>query len=80
MSAAVLPEIASARAHHLIDGFASRRITVVIHWDERGRDHSFDVVQWVTKPQIGAGAASGPEDLTGLGTAAAKPGTTGPAR
>lgn len=59
---------------------SSRRITVVIHWDERGRDHSFDVVQWVTKPQIGAGAASGPEDLTGLGTAAAKPGTTGPAR
>ncbi len=29
MSAAMLPEIASARAHHLIDRFASRRITVV---------------------------------------------------
>ena len=29
MTASVLPEIAASRAHHLIDRFASRRITVV---------------------------------------------------
>ena len=61
---------------------SSRRITVVIHWDERGRDHHFDVVQWVTHPQRATGTANGPEDLTGLGasTGSASPAPKGTTR
>ncbi|MBM4374804.1 MAG: prepilin-type N-terminal cleavage/methylation domain-containing protein [Deltaproteobacteria bacterium] len=46
---------------------SSRRITVVIRWSDRGRERSFDVVQWVTAPQTATGVANDAEDLSGLG-------------
>ncbi|MBM4360345.1 MAG: prepilin-type N-terminal cleavage/methylation domain-containing protein [Deltaproteobacteria bacterium] len=49
---------------------SSRRVTVVIHWDDRGRDRSFDVVQWVTSPKPATGVADSPDDLSGLGAGA----------
>ncbi len=42
---------------------SSRRITVTIHWDERGRDYNFSIVQWVTKPQPPAGLDNTPDIL-----------------
>jgi general secretion pathway protein I len=30
---------------------STRRVTVTLSWKEGNRDHSFDLVQWITKPQ-----------------------------
>lgn len=54
---------------------SSRRITVVIRWSDRGRERSFDVVQWVTAPQPAAGSADSDDDLSGLGATGATGGT-----
>ncbi len=57
---------------------SSRRLTVVVHWDERGHDYSFDVVQWVTKPQPALGPTDTPEDLSALGGVPGATPATGP--
>lgn len=53
---------------------SARRITVVIRWTDRGRERSFDVVQWVTSPQTAIGVAGDTDDLSALG-AGATPGS-----
>lgn len=53
---------------------SSRRVTVVIHWDDRGRDQNFDVVQWVTRPQPAIGPTPDSDDVA---AALGVPGTTG---
>jgi general secretion pathway protein I len=59
---------------------SSRRITLVVHWDEAGRDYHFDLIQWVTNPQPSVGTSSDDLSATGTPSTASTSGTTGGTR